>query len=152
MGRHLTTTLAVALAAAGAVAVPAIGQAPPKDTAAPELSVSFSSTQLESRLLNRDVNFGLAADESVKIDAALALGGRTFADGDVVAKGTSEIVGGPGKRRVELKLSDRGRKLIRRHGTELLVLRVKATDAAGNVTTAHDRLSRTQRLHQRRAD
>ena len=66
-------------------------------------------------------------------------------------QGTSELIGGPGKRLVELDLSDRGRKLIRRRGTELLVLRVKVTDAAGNVTTADDRLSRTQRLRQRRA-
>lgn len=82
MRRHLTTALAVALAAAGSVAVPAIGQAPPKDTTPPEVSIAFSSTQLESRLLNQDVDFGLAADESVRIDAALALGARTFSEGD----------------------------------------------------------------------
>jgi hypothetical protein len=159
MQRKLVPAVA-ALGTAAAVAVPAAGQTTPstpttplpKDTTAPEVSVAFSSTQLESRLLNQGVEFGLAADENVKVKADLALGARTFAEGEVVASGESEITGGPGKRLVELELTERGRELIRQDGTEALVLRVQAADAAGNAARIDDRLSRTQRLEQRQAE
>ena len=64
---------------------------------------STGEPPLESRFDQPGRRVGLAADERVKIDAALALGDRTFAGGEVVAKGTAELTGGPGKRLVELQ-------------------------------------------------
>jgi hypothetical protein len=150
MRRQIMTGAAAALCAAGAVAVPAIGQSPAPDTTPPEVSIAFSSTQLESRLLGEGVQFGLAASENVKVNASLSMGGRTFDANNVVARATTDVRG-PGKQLVKLALTDRGRELIRQDGTELMVLHVTATDAAGNQAAIGDRLSRTQRLQARRA-
>jgi hypothetical protein len=150
MRRQIMTGVTAALCAAGAVAVPAIGQSPAPDTTPPEVSIAFSSTQLESRLLNEGVQFGLATSENVNVDAKLAMGGRTFDAHNVVAQATTTAKG-PGKQLVKLALTDRGRDLIRQNGTELMVLHVTATDAAGNAAAIADRLSRTQRLEVRRA-
>jgi hypothetical protein len=153
MRRSFRRATATACAGAIIVALPAAGrtqqQAPP-DTTRPEVSISFSSTQLESRLLAGGVRFGLAADENVDIAARVALGGRTFGEGDVIASGRSRLEDGPGKTLVTLALTDRGKERIRRPGTELLVLNVVATDEAGNRAVIADRLSRTQSLAQRR--
>jgi len=60
MRRHLITAISAALATAGAVTAPAVGQSQAKDSTPPEVSIAFSSTQLESRMLNQDVEFGFA--------------------------------------------------------------------------------------------
>jgi hypothetical protein len=146
------------LAAAGALAATAPSPAAPgaaqrpvaADTTPPEISIAFSSTQLESRLLKGGVRFGIASDESVTFDARLSLGGRSFGEGEVIASGSGAITGGPGKRLVTMPLTDRGKALIRRPGTELLVLHVTARDGAENRAVVADRISRTQSLAQRR--
>lgn len=148
----LMSMLAVAaVVAATATATPGrTARAAAPDATPPQVSIAFSSTQLESRLLANGVQFGIAADESVTFTARLALGGRSFGEGDVIASGSGALGDGPGKRLVTLPLTDRGKALIRRAGTELLVLHVTATDAAGNRAAIADRISRTQSLAQRR--
>jgi hypothetical protein len=161
MRRQLITGATAALAMGEVVALPAAAQSPgpqpaagnqaQKDTTPREVSISFSSTQLESRLLREGVDFGFAANQNLRIKAQLAMGGRTLRAGEVVASGESQLTGGPGKKLAQLTLTDRGRDLIRRDGTELMVLHVEPTDDGGNEAQIADRLSRTQRLDARRS-
>jgi hypothetical protein len=110
------------------VALAAAGQLP-ADRTRPDVSVSLSSTQLESRLLAQNsVSPGVACDESCTITATLQRGGTSL------GSATGSIVGA-GKRLVKVPLSATARSVIRRPGTELFSLRVDVVDAAGNTFT-----------------
>lgn len=110
------------------VALAAAGQLP-ADRTRPDVSISLSSTQLESRLLTRgNVSPGIACNESCTVTATLRRGNASL------GSGTGSIVGA-GKRLVNVPLSETARAIIRRPGSELFSLRVEVVDAAGNTVT-----------------
>lgn len=107
----------VALAAAGQIA---------DDKSGPGLSVSSSSTQLKSRLLEGGVQLTVNADEAVTGEAKVRYGNRT------VGTAAVEIKGGAGYDRVVVKLNSTVRNAIRRPQGALIELRVQVADGAGN--------------------
>ncbi len=110
------------------VALAAAGQLP-ADKTRPDVSVSLSSTQLESRLLSRNsVSPGVACDESCTVTATLLRSGTSL------GSATGRIVGA-GKRLVNVPLSATARSIIRRSGQELFSVRVDVVDASGNTFT-----------------
>lgn len=120
----------VALAAAGQVGT---------DRDTPNVSISLSSTQLETKLLaDGKLAFGVACNESCTIDARLVRGGK------VLDRGTGTIYGAD-KRLVDITLSDTAKSIIRRPGTALFDVRVTVTDGAGN-TFSDTRQFRTRTL------
>jgi hypothetical protein len=107
----------VALAAAGQIA---------DDKSGPGLSVSSSSTQLKSRLLEGGVQLTVNADEAVSGEAKVRYGNRT------VGTAAVEIKGHAGYDRVVVKLNSTVRNAIRRPQGALIELRVQVADGAGN--------------------
>lgn len=115
--RSVTGRNIVAIAAAGTL---------PDDNTKPDVSISLSSTQLESRLKQNDsVQPGVACDETCVITAQLRRGGTTL------GTGTTGIIGA-GKTLVKIPLSNTAVSIINREGTELFDVRVTVVDAAGN--------------------
>ncbi|MEH3053018.1 MAG: DUF4394 domain-containing protein [Patulibacter minatonensis] len=107
----------VGLAAAGSIA---------NDTKRPGLSVSSSSTQLQSRLLQGGVQLTVNSDEAASGTVRVTYAGRTAGTAE------TEIVGGAGYDRVVVPLDSRTRAAIRRPQGAQITLRVEIADGAGN--------------------
>jgi hypothetical protein len=114
------------------------------DRKAPAVSVAFSSTQLESRLVSDGILATVNCDEACTIAATATVGGRDA--GSVVAAGVTESAG---LARIDLDLDDAAKALVRRPGNVTVRLTVVVTDAAGNAVTTR-RNARSQTLEQRR--
>lgn len=107
----------VGLAAAGEIGA---------DTKDPGLSVSSSSTQLRSRLLQGGVQLTVNCDEACAGTARVKYAGHTVGTADV------EVAGGAGYDRVVVSLDSRTRDAIRRPQGARIELRVEVADGAGN--------------------
>jgi hypothetical protein len=112
------------------------------DKGAPSVSLAFSSTILEQN--TNTLRPSISCDESCTLTVTASIDGRRG------GTATERITGGAGRETVEVRLDAVARKRIARRGTELIVLSVTGTDAAGNRTTLR-RESRTQTLAQRRS-
>lgn len=99
------------------------------DTKDPGLSVSSSSTQLRSRLLQGGVQLTVNCDEACAGTARVKYAGRTAGTADV------EVPRGAGYDRVVVNLDSRTRDAIRRPGGARIELRVEVADGAGNRST-----------------
>jgi hypothetical protein len=111
------------------------------DRTRPEVSVSFSSTILEQ---NTDrLRPSVSCDEACRVEVVATVDGRSAGRG-------SARLARAGRATVEVRVGQAARAAIGRPGTELIALRIVATDAAGNETTQRRR-SRTQTLGARRA-
>lgn len=99
------------------------------DKTAPGLSVSSSSTQLRSRLLQGGVQLTANCDEACAGSARVKYAGRTVGTADV------EVAGSAGYDRVVVSLDSRTRDAIRRPGGARIELRVEVADGAGNRST-----------------
>lgn len=110
----------VGLAAAGEISA---------DTKDPGLSVSSSSTQLRSRLLQGGVQATVNCDEACAGSARVRYAGRTVGTADVAVSGSA------GYDRVVVNLDSRTRDAIRRPGGARIELRVEVADGAGNRST-----------------
>lgn len=107
----------VALAAAGDIN---------DDTSDPKLSVSSSSTQLRSRLLDGGLSLTVNANEAITGEARVKYANRTAGTADV------EIKGGAGFDRVVVPLNSTVRNALRAGKSVRLDLRVEVADGAGN--------------------
>ncbi|HYF25270.1 MAG TPA: DUF4394 domain-containing protein [Baekduia sp.] len=106
----------------------------------PEASVAFSSTILEQ---NTDtLRPSVSCNETCTVAIAASVDGLSGGS-------ATETIVGAGRETVEVRLNAAARRRIDGRGTELLRLRIRVTDAAGNATS-QDRVSRTQTLSARR--
>lgn len=112
-----TTSPLVALASAGGIA---------NDTTRPGLSVSSSSTQLRSRLLEGGVQLTVNCSEACSGTVRVKYAGHTSGTAD------TEVSGGAGYDRVSVSLDSRTRAAIRRPQGARLELSVDVADGAGN--------------------
>ena len=145
----LATGAATPAAEEATIAVPGGGAAlrgiaalggTPDDEDRPELSVAFSSTILEQN--TRELEPSVSCDEACSVRVVASVGGSR-------AGSATERIARAGRATVDVRLSQAARRRIARPGTELIELRVTATDAAGNETSQR-RVSRTQTLAGRR--
>lgn len=113
------------------------------DRSAPGVSVSFSSTQLESRLLSQGALFTVNCNEACTVASSVTVGGQA------AGSKTSLIAESAGLTRVDIDLNDAAKARIRRSGNTTVRLTVNVLDAAGNAV-ATTRVARTQTLQQRR--
>ena len=113
----------------------------PDDRTAPELSIAFSSTILEQ---NTDVlKPSVSCDEACTVTITASVEGRT-------AGTATETLTSAGQEVIDIPTNEAAQARIARRGTELIRLRVTATDAAGNQVRQDNRRSRTQTPQQRR--
>lgn len=113
------------------------------DRRPPVVSVSFSSTQLESRLLTDGILASVNCDEACTVAATATVAGQP------AGAATGDVPERAGLARVRIRLNDAARALVRRTGNVAVRLTVTVTDAAGNQVTT-TRNSRSQTLAQRR--
>jgi Domain of unknown function (DUF4394) len=112
-----TTSPLVALAAAGDIDA---------DKDRPSLSVSSSSTQLRSRLLEGGVQLTVNCDEACSGTVRVKYAGRTSGTAE------TEVSSGAGSDRVAVSLDSRTRDAIRSSRGARLILSVDVADGAGN--------------------
>lgn len=87
-------------------------------------SRTFVSDLLKGRALRVSVAYSEAC--SIRVDLRL--------EGRVVGRGRAKVRGEAGRVSVRVKLSRRGRRIVRESGAKKLGLRIDATDLAGNTT------------------
>ena len=105
------------------------------DRTAPESSLAFSSTILESNV--NPLKPSISCDEACTITVNARVEGRAAGSGTATLDEAGRVT-------VEIPLNATARRRIARAGTERISLDVSVVDAAGNVTTQTGRLSRTQ--------
>jgi hypothetical protein len=105
------------------------------DRTAPESSLAFSSTILESNV--NPLKPSVSCDEACTITVDARVEGRPAGSGTARLDDAGRVT-------VEIPLNATARRRIARPGTERISLNVSVVDAAGNVTTQTGRLSRTQ--------
>ncbi|MDQ3740802.1 MAG: DUF4394 domain-containing protein [Actinomycetota bacterium] len=111
------------------------------DRTRPEMSVAFSSTILEQN--TNPLKPSISCDEACTITASARVEGRAAGSGTATLDDAGRVT-------VEIPLNLTAQRRIAREGTELIVLNVRAVDAAGNITEQNGRLSRTQTAAARR--
>lgn len=107
------------------------------DRTAPGVSVSFSSAQLESRLLTQGILASVNCDEACRITATATVGGRG------AGTATAQVAEDAGIGRIAIRIGGQARAEVKRPGTTLVRLTVAVTDAAGNAVTT-TRVARTR--------
>ena len=111
------------------------------DRTRPEMSLAFSSTILEQN--TNPLKPSVSCDEACTINVSARVEGRAAGTGEATLDDAGRVT-------VEVPLNVTARRRIARRGTELIVLNVRAVDAAGNITEQNGRLSRTQTAAARR--
>ena len=111
------------------------------DRTRPEMSLAFSSTILESNV--NPLKPSISCDEACTITVDARVEGIRAGSGTATLDEAGRVT-------VEIPLTPAAQRRVRRKGTELFVLNVRAVDAAGNVTEQNGRLSRTQTITARR--
>ncbi len=105
------------------------------DRVAPEMSLAFSSTILESNV--NPLKPSVSCDEACTITVNARVEGRPAGSGTATLDDAGRVT-------IRIPLNATARRRIARPGTERISLDVTAVDAAGNRTTQTGRLSRTQ--------
>ncbi len=90
---------------------------------------SQSKTNIPGLLSGRSLALVISCTEACRITADILLGNR------VVGRKRGDVPGQAGRATVRLKLSSRGRRIVRSRGATKLRVRVNAADAAGNKTS-----------------
>ena len=105
------------------------------DRTAPEMSLAFSSTILESNV--NPLKPSVSCDEACTITVSARVEGRSAGSGTATLDDAGRVT-------IRIPLNAAARRRIARPGTERISLDVTAVDAAGNRTAQTGRLSRTQ--------
>ena len=90
---------------------------------------SQSKTNIPDLLSGRSLALVVSCTEACRITTDILLGNR------VVGLKRGDVLGQAGRATVRLKLSSRGRRIVRSRGAKKLRVRVNAADAAGNKTS-----------------
>lgn len=110
---------------------------PTPDTTAPATRMKLSKLSLAALLLTGRLVLDFTSSEAGKVSFTVTMGvpgGSAAAEASrriVVARGSTRFAA-PGKKRVRLKLSRRGRKLLAKRRRATLRVTARAVDAAGN--------------------
>jgi hypothetical protein len=117
---------------------------PAPDTTRPTTHMKVSHLSLVTLLLTRTLvlNFRCseAATVTFTVSATVAHGSAAEAARQVVVARATKKFSAPGKKRVRLKLTRKGRKLLAKRRRATLRVSARAVDAAGNVRTSSVRL------------
>ncbi len=108
---------------------PAAPSAPVADAVAPRLSIRASRHQRLSALLNRGIAARVGCSEPCTVQLQLRAGRRAL----TVSRRLS--ITGTAGRRIAVRLTRRGRRILRRGSSRALTLAGAATDASGNRRT-----------------
>jgi hypothetical protein len=117
---------------------------PTPDTTPPATLMKVSKLSLVTLLLTRTlvVDFTSSEAATVTFTVTFTVAGGSSAEAAkrvVIARGTKKYAA-PGKKRVRLKLTRRGRKLLMKRKRATLRVTARAVDAAGNARTRAVRL------------
>ena len=112
----------------------------------PQVSVSLSSTQLTSRLLDKGLQPSVVCLEGCTVKVVARSAGLPATRSVTTAL---QPALGDGQKVLTMPLRQKVRARLRRHPNSLLKVEFRFTDGAGNITT-QNRLTRGQTLRQRR--
>jgi hypothetical protein len=117
---------------------------PTPDTTRPTTSLKVSHLSLVTLLLTRtlvlDFRCSEAATVTFTVTTAVTHGSAAEAARRVVIARATKKFGAPGKKRIRLKLTRKGRRLLAKRRRATLVIGARAVDAAGNARTRSVRL------------